>query len=144
MEEIYSFNFSKYTNVDYSNVTRFFNRVLKYNFIRSDVATVPEKKTIQFNNGWLRNYDRKRFFAIKKGVPTMERRYGKDSELLTFEIEEKIINVLKSGGIPLSEVIVITAFKEYFNGNLAMYVEKLKRYDALYVDAKKNIEGRDK
>ena len=144
LEEIYSFNFSKYTNVDYSNVIRFFNRVLKYNFIRSGDATIPEKKTIQFNNGWLRNYDRKRFFAIKNGVPTMERRYGKNSELLTFEIEEKISNILNSEGIPLSEVIVITAFKEYFNNNLALYVEKLKGYDALYVEAKKNSVGRDK
>ncbi len=144
LEEIYSFNFNKYTNVDYSNVTRFFNRVLKYNFIRSENATIPEKKTIQFNNGWLRNYDRKRFFAIKNDVPTMERRYGKNSELLTFEIEERIINVLKSEGIPLSEVIVTTAFKEYFNDNLAMYIEKLKEYDAMYLEVKKNSVGRDK
>ena len=144
LEEIYSFNFSRYTKEDYSNVTKFFNRVLKYNFIRSENATIPEKKTIQFNNGWLRNYDRKRFFAIKNGVPTMERRYGKDSKVLTFEIEEKIINVLNTEGIPLNEVIVTTAFKEYFNGNLAMYVEKLKGYDSMYVDAKKNSVGRDK
>ena len=144
LEEIYSFNFKKYTNIDYSNVTRFFNRVLKYNFIHIDGATIPEKKTIQFNNGWLRKYDTKRFFAIKNGVPTMERRYGKDSQLLTLEIEEKIINVLKSEGIKLSEVIVTTAFREYFNGNLAMYVEKLKGYDAMYLDVKKNSVGRGK
>jgi len=143
-EDIYSFNFSKYTDVDYSNVTKFFNRVLKYNFIRSENATIPERKTIQFNNGWLRNYDRKRFFAIKNGVPTMEHRYGKNSELLTFEIEEKIINVLKSEGIPLSEVIVTTAFKEYFNGNLALYVDKLKGYDAMYEETKNNLVGKDK
>ena len=74
----------------------------------------------------------------------MERRYGKNSELLTFEVEERIISVLKSEGIPLSEVIVTTAFKEYFNGNLAMYVEKLMEYDAKYVDSKKNNVGRDK
>lgn len=144
LEDIYSFNFKKYTNVDYSNVTRFFNRVLKYNFIRSENATVSERKTIQFNNSWIRKYNRNKFFAIKNGVVTMERRYGKNSELLTFEIEEMIINVLKSSGIPLIEIIVTTAFKEYFNGNLALYIEKLKGYDALYEEVKKNSVGRDK
>ena len=59
----------------------------------------------------------------------MEHRYGKNGDLLTLKIEEKIINVLKSEGIPLNEIIVTNAFKEYFNGNLALYVEKLKGYD---------------
>jgi len=144
LEEIYSFNFSKYTQEDYSNVTRFFNRVLKYNFICSENVTIPEKKTIQFNNGWIREYNRDRFFAIKNGKATIERKYGKDGEILTFEIEEMIINVLKSEGIPLNEVIVTTAFKEYFNGNLALYIEKFKEYDALYEDDRKINFGKDK
>ena len=129
LEDIYSFDYSKYINGDMSIVTKFFNRVLKYNFIRNGNATIPENKTIQFNNSWLRKYNRNKFFAIKNGKATMEHRYGKNGDLLTLEIEEKIINVLKSEGIPLNEIIVTNAFKEYFNGNLALYVEKLKGYD---------------
>ena len=130
LEDIYSFDYSKYIKEDMSMVTKFFNRVLKYNFIRNGNATIPEKKTIQFNNSWLRKYNRNKFFAIKNGVAMMEHRYGKNGDLLTLEIEEKIINVLKSEGIPLNEIIVTNAFKEYFNGNLFLYIEKLKGYDS--------------
>jgi len=144
LEEIYSFNYSKYTNEDYSNIKRFFNRVLKYNFVLSENVMIPEKKTIQFNNGWIRKYNRDKFFAIKNGKVTMERRYGKNSELLTIDIEEKIINILKSEGIPLNDVIVTTAFKEYFNGNLALYIEKLKGFSAEFEDVRKNINGMNK
>ena len=128
LEEIYSFGYDKYSSKDYSNIKKFFNRVLKYNFINSDYITIPEKKTIKFNNSWFRNYNTERFFAIKDGKPTMEHRYGKNSELLTLEIEDKIVNALKFEGIPLTEVLVTTAFKEYFNGNLSGYIEKVNGF----------------
>ena len=134
LEDIYSFDYKKYCNEDFSEVTRFFNRVLKYSFIKSENIPVPEKKTILFNNGWLKNYNRDKFFAIKNDVPTIERKYGKDGQLLTLEIEEKIINILKTEGIPLNEIIVATAFKEYFYDNLAMYIEKIKSYDIQFND----------
>ena len=130
LEDIYSFDYSKYINEDMSIVTKFFNRVLKYNFIRNGNATIPEKKTIQFNNSWLRKYNRNKFFAIKNGNYTMEHRYGKNGDLLTLDIEEKIVNVLRTEGIPLNEIIVTNAFKEYFNDNLVLYIEKLKGYDS--------------
>ena len=84
----------------------------------------------RLNINWLEKYDRNEYFDIRDGIPTMEIRFGKNAELLTLDIEEKIVNVLISENIPLVNVIVKTAFKEYFNGNLVEYIEKLKNYGA--------------
>lgn len=140
LEEIYNFNYNKYTDKDYRLVDNFFKRVLKYNYIfgvGKDITTVPETKTIEFNNSWLRKYDRNRFFSIKDGNATMERRYGKDSKLLTLDIEKEIINELRISNIPLNDMIVQGAFREYFNGRLNDYIKQFIGYDMEFENKRK-------
>ena len=120
----------------------FFKRFLKFNYIYNDnlsLEDIPEGKTILFNNSWVRKYKREKFFAIKDGRATMERRYGKDSKLLTLDIEEYIIDELKNFGIPLNDCVVQCAFREYFNGNLDEYINNLLSYDTEI-----NIKGKIK
>lgn len=151
LEEIYSYN--KRHNIDTDNninneekneymmlskkINVFFRRFLKYNFVICDGVTIidiPERNTIIFNNSWLKRYDREKFFAIRDGVPTAEKRYGKNASLLTFEIEEYVISELNRFDIPLIDVIVQGAFREYFNGNLDGYLSKFQEYNELIID----------
>lgn len=80
------------------------------------------------------------FFAIKNGVCTAVYRYGKDGKLLSLEIEEYIIKRLKEDRIPLNNVIVKGAFREFFNYNLEEYILQLQSYDNLYNGFKKKIK----
>jgi hypothetical protein len=140
LEEIYNFNYNKYSGRDYSKVDGFFKRILKYNYVFGkdrDISTIPEVKTILFNNGWLKKYDRNKFFSIKDGNITMERRYGKDSKLLTLEIEKEIISELVINNIPLNDMVVQGAFREYFNGRLDEYVKKFIGYDIEFENIRK-------
>lgn len=140
LEEIYNFNYNKYSGRDYSKVDSFFKRILKYNYVFGkdrDISTIPEVKTIVFNNSWLKKYDRNKFFSIKDGNATMERRYGKDSKLLTLEIEKEIINELRINNIPLNDIIVQSAFREYFNGRLDEYIKQFIGYDIEFENNKK-------
>ena len=123
LKEIYSFNrkvFMSETNSvinkeDSFRINNFFTKYLRYNYLLGDtdvVKDIPEVKTILFNNSWLKQYNRNNFFAIKDGIVTMEHRYG--NNLLTLELEEEIVNILKVNNIPLNDYIVQSAFREYF------------------------------
>lgn len=137
LEEIYNFDYKKYSYEYLNDINFFFTKCLKYNHIFNSDDYVEDQNIIEFNNGWLKKYSRNKFFNIKKGVPSVEHRYGKDRDLLTFDIEENIIDRLKAESIPLNSYIVQRAFREYFNGNFEAFISKFNDYDILSIKLKK-------
>lgn len=140
LEDIYNFNYSKYSKIDCLAIDNFFKNVLKYNYLYNgvnDAGIVFDSDTIKFNNSWLNSYDRNKFFAIKDGKMTMEYRYGKSEQLLTLDIEKMIINKLMDNDIPLLDTIVQVAFREYFKGNLDDYIEQFRVYNQEFEAVKK-------
>ena len=131
-----NFNYKKYDNKYAKILDKFFKIVLKYNYLTDDYTLIPEKKTILFNNSWLNKYDRDKFFGIKNNVPTILHKFGKNETVLTLEIEQGIINILKENDIPLIDIIVKHAFREYFSGTLSEYITKTKEYDTIFEQKK--------
>lgn len=133
MEEIYRFLYkmSSVNDLHFSNLRLFLESMFKCdylygNFLNSDIMVDDE--TIKLNNSWLDIYSRDRFFAMKNGKMMLERRYGKDSKLLTFDIEKIVIDELVINDIPLRNIIVQGAFRAYFDGDLEKYVKQFVGY----------------
>lgn len=139
LEDIYEFDYEKYSYQYLNNINFLFVNCLKYNIIFDGSCDNEEINNIKNNNSWLRKYNRNLFFKLQKETPSIEYRYGKNQELLTFDIEKTIINKLSSEGIPLNNYIVQCAFREYFDGNLDGFIAKIKSYDHLGKPLKKRL-----
>lgn len=140
LDDIYNFNYKKYSKINCLVIDKFFRDILRYNYLSNDgndVGTMLDSDMIKPNNSWLNSYDRNKFFAIKNDKITMEHRYGKSEQLLTLEIEQKVIDELTKNGIPLNDTIVQVAFREYFNNNLDGYIEQFRVYDQEFEAVKK-------
>lgn len=139
LEEIYYFDYKKYSYEYLNDINFFFNKCLKYKYIFTSTDYAEEKNIFEFNNSWLKKYNRNSFFKIKEGIPSIEHKYGKEGKLLTFDIEIDIISRLKNECIPLNSYIVQCSFKEYFNNNLDGFIAVIKSYDCLMKNSKKRI-----
>ena len=136
LEDIYHFEYKTISDIDVTKITNFFNNILKFsNIFKPNI--VEEKMNINdmiLNNSWYKPYDRDKFFGMKDGVPTIDNKYGKNAELLTLSQEQVIIETLKLEGIALNDVIVKSAFREFFKNNLFEYINLLKGYDQEFQD----------
>ena len=56
-------------------------------------------------------------------------------------MDNKVVGILVSEGIPLNSMIVQTAFREYYNDNLIDYIFKLHSYDEIIIDERENKKG---
>lgn len=128
LEEIYNYEYKNIDGIDTNKMTHFFNGILKFAHIYKPTVNQERVVDLEFNNNWHRDYDKDKFFGIKNGIPTIDNKYGKNAELLTLDIEQKIIEILKEEGIPLKTIVVKCAFREFFKDNLFEYINMLKEY----------------
>ena len=128
LEEIYNFA-NKYPDKieDTNTINEFFRKVLKYNYLKSENTLIPEKKTILFNNKWLKQFDKVDYFKIKDGIPTVKNQYLE--HIIQVEDVDNIISILKSNNIPLNDMIVKEAIREYYNKKLSDFITNIKQYD---------------
>ena len=105
----------------------FFNKILKYNYLKEDNVTIPEKKAIMFNNRWLKPFDYNDYFKIKDGIPTAKNMYLEHT--ITTDLVNKTVDILKEYNIPLNDLIVKEALREYLNNNIENYIAILKSYE---------------
>ena len=113
-----------------------FNGVLKLTHLYRTTTSQDTIENIILNNSWHHDYDREKFFGIKNGVPTIDNKYGKNAELLTLNMERVIIETLNGEEIPLKDVVVKVAFREFFKDSLFEYISKLKSYDQEFKETK--------
>ena len=144
LNDIYNFNYRKYcksASEYFECIDNFFKNFIRSGYLSVNNSDFPIQEGIALNNSWLSKYDRSEFFQFRNGVCTAEYRYGKNEELLTLEIEEYVINLLKKESIPLNDLIVRCAFREYFDGTFNEYILKLQSYDGTYKSSKKKIKN---
>ena len=140
LEDIYTFA-NKYPNEieNFNSINIFFRKVLKYNYLKNENTLIPEKKTIIFNNRWLKAFDINDYFKIKDGMPTVKNQYME--HMITVEDVNGVISILKDNGIPLNDMIVKETIREYYKGTLVDYINHMQSFDEEIV--KNNVNGRD-
>lgn len=134
LEEIYHYEYKNISDIEVTKITSFFNNVLKFSNIFKPSIAEERVTDMLNNNNWYKPYDRDKFFGMKDGTPTIDNKYGIKAELLTLSKEQEIIERLKSEDIPLNDVIVKGAFREYFRNNLSEYINLLQSYDQEFKD----------
>jgi len=161
LEDIYKFNkktdflnsnsMSREESVLYdmmsSKIVQFLKKHFKYNYVLENGITNIDKtdrNNILLNNSWIKKYKRSNYIKIENGQQVTIRKYGKNEETLTLEKEELVISKLKQNNIPLIDIIVSTAFLEYFNGTLDEYIFKLCEYDTYVNNIKNNKNSKKK
>ena len=128
LEDIYTFTNRCPNRVnDIKMLRNFFKRVLKYNYLNEENIQIPEKKTIRYNNKWLNKFDKNDYFKFKDGVPTVKNKYLEHE--ITPEVVNRVLDILGKNDIPLNDMIVKEAIREYFDDNLVHYINTLKAYD---------------
>lgn len=125
-------------------IMSFLNKYFKYRYVLGDgVSNVDsyEANNISASNRWIKNYNRDDYIKMQDGELVTVSKYGKKEELLTFKIEEEVIFKLGQYNIPLIDVIVGNAFKEYFKGTLDEYIFQLCQYEDIVLEI---VNKRDK
>ena len=128
LENIYEFA-NKYPDKieDVNTINEYFRKVLKFNYLKNENTLIPEKKTILFNNKWLKQFDKNDYFKIKDGIPTVKNQYLE--HIISTEDVDNIVITLKNNNIPLNDMIVKEAIREYYNKTLNEYINNLQLYD---------------
>lgn len=128
LEKIYRF-INKYPDkIDNAKIINaFYKKVLKYNYLGNDTTLINERKTIEYNNRWLKKFDKVDYFKIENGIPTIKNQYLE--HIITIDIVENIINVLKENNVPLNDMIVKESIRAYYNNCLTDFIEMMQSYD---------------
>ena len=127
LEEMYEFDYDKYSPEYASTLSYFFEKYLKFDILLDENTIRMDAREIEFNNSWLSNYSSNRYWGVKEGVPTMTHNYaGKE---MTKEAERHVINELRMQQIPLKQFIVEQAFRHYAKGTLNEYIRTLQSYE---------------
>lgn len=135
LEDIYTFTNKYPEKVDDIKVLKnFFKRVLKYNYLNEEDTLIPEKKTILYNNKWLSKFDKNDYFKFDNGIPTAKNKYLEHE--ITVDVVDNVINSLKNNNICLNDMIVKEAIREYYNGKLEQFINKLQSYDSELISNK--------
>ncbi len=129
LESIYDYIIRSKDNFDNQQIIIFFfKKVLKYNRLNTD-ALVDEKKTIEYNNKWLKPFNKKDYFKIVDDKPTAENKYLEHT--ITIDDVDKIIKILKQENIPANDIIVKEAIRKYYDNTLSDYINELHSYDSI-------------
>lgn len=135
LEVIYTYNNSYMQDKPNEKVNKFIEYVLEYSLLIDRYEGLSETRKITFDNPWLKDFDFNKHFNIVDGKATSTYKYG-DKEL-TPELANNILIKLASEDIPLNILIVNTAFRYYFKGELDTYIDKLHEYDKIFIEPKR-------
>ena len=128
-ETIYSFLSRYQGKIENSEIiNNFFKKYLKYCRVNDDMLPI-EKRSIEYNNKWLRPFSKAEYFNIVNGVPTSENKYL-EHVITEFDIDE-VTAILKKENVPLNDIIVKESIRKYFDGTLLTFIKDLHSYDTI-------------
>lgn len=137
LEEIYYLNNSENEIKSSVIVDDFIKRVLDYGDYVVNHNILVKTYGIKYNNPWLKNFDINKYFDIRNGKANSTYKFGSNEKELTIDIASSIIERLTLEEIPLNHLIVVLAFRNYFNNNLDEYIKELHSYDLVFEDTKR-------
>ena len=137
LEKIFNFNNSSLNPKASTIVNHFFECILNHSVKANSYNGAFDMRKIKNNNEWLKGFNVKDFFRLSNGKQHSWYYYKNYDNEMTDEMANKIIERLKFEEIPTNYLIVLVAFRKYFEGELDSYIKELHGYDQIFEEKKK-------
>lgn len=134
IESIYDFA-KRYENNNWSGkIIKFLDNVFKYDLLNNSVISQEAYDSYTFNNTWIDRFNKRKFLKLTDDISNFS--YTYNGIEITTDMIDKIVKILVHEDIPLSNVIVRVALKEYINNNLDKYISYLHSLDIMLENSK--------